>query len=81
MAEYLKVPNLGDDFSTAKVLEWFVKEGDVVEQDADVVEIITDKATFVIPAPFRLRVLKILKKEGDLVGEDLVLAEVEAVEG
>ncbi len=74
------MPNLGDDFSSAKVLEWFVKEGEIVEKDADVVEIITDKATFVIPAPFRLRLLRILKKKGDLVGEDMVLAEVEALE-
>ncbi len=76
---YLKVPNLGEDFSEAKVVEWFVKEGDVVDKDADVVELLTDKATFVVPAPFKLKVVKILKREGELLGEDMVLAEVEEV--
>ncbi len=77
---FLKVPNLGEDFAEAKVVEWLVKEGDIVDQDQDVVELLTDKATFVVPAPFKMRLVKILKREGELIGEDMILAEIEEVE-
>lgn len=76
---FLKVPNLGDDFAEAKVIEWFVKEGEVVEKDQDVVELLTDKATFVVPAPFKMRVIKILKSKDEFLGEDMILAEIEEV--
>lgn len=71
-----KVPNIGDDFSEAKVVSWFVKEGDVVKKDDEIVELITDKASFVLPSPVDGKVVKIYKREGDVLGGDMVLAEI-----
>ncbi len=73
----LKVPEIGEDIFEAKIVEWFVKEGDRVKKDQDLVELVTDKASFVVPSPINGRLSKIYKEEGDVLGADMLLAEID----
>ena len=44
------LPELGEGISQATVAYWHYALGDVVKKDDDVVEVVTDKAVFQIPA-------------------------------
>lgn len=49
----IQLPSLGDDddaVAGGTITEWMVKEGPVAEGD-DLLELTTDKAAFVLPAP------------------------------
>lgn len=47
----IKVPELGESIQEVQILKWLVPEGEFVAQDEDLVEVETEKATQVIPAP------------------------------
>jgi pyruvate dehydrogenase E2 component (dihydrolipoamide acetyltransferase) len=48
----VKLPDLGDDAGeSAKVTFWYFKEGDTIKEGEDLVEMMTDKATFNVPSP------------------------------
>ena len=48
----VRLPDLGEDAGdTAKVTFWYFKEGDEVKEGEDLVEMMTDKATFNVPSP------------------------------
>lgn len=64
------LPSLGDEDDTvtvAKASQWLAQKGDALKAGDDLLEIVTDKAAFVVPAP----------KEGTLI--DFCLAEGDAV--
>jgi len=68
------LPSLGDDAGDkASVSFVYVKPGDMVKKDADLVEMVTDKATFNVPSPDAGTVTKLLVSEGDevVVGDAL----------
>ena len=77
MARELKVPQVGESVQEVQVGRWLVKEGQWVDQDQELVEIETDKASVEVFAPAAGVVAKILKKEGDPadVGEVIGLFE------
>jgi pyruvate/2-oxoglutarate dehydrogenase complex dihydrolipoamide acyltransferase (E2) component len=58
MSYKLELPDIGEGVVEAEIQQWFVAEGDVVEEDQPLVEVMTDKATVVIPSPKRGRILK-----------------------
>jgi pyruvate dehydrogenase E2 component (dihydrolipoamide acetyltransferase) len=68
-----KLPDLGEGVTEAEIDKWLVKEGDVVEEDDLLVEVITDKATAEIPSPFAGTVSRIYASEGDVVPVGTVL--------
>ncbi|MFO8021085.1 MAG: biotin/lipoyl-containing protein, partial [Perlabentimonas sp.] len=39
----IKMPKMGESVEQATITKWFVKEGDVVEEDDNLLEIATDK--------------------------------------
>ncbi|MBF0387325.1 MAG: hypothetical protein HQL20_05660 [Candidatus Omnitrophica bacterium] len=45
------VPDLGDGIVSVEVASWYKAEGAVVMKDDDLVELVTDKASFNVPAP------------------------------
>ncbi|MPZ68492.1 MAG: hypothetical protein GEU71_03080 [Actinobacteria bacterium] len=51
MAFEFKMPDIGEGLADGEVVRWVIEVGDVVEQDASLVEVETDKAVMVIPAP------------------------------
>lgn len=62
-----KLPDLGEGVTEAEIDKWLVKEGDEIEEDAPLVEVITDKATAEIPSPFAGIVARIHVGEGEVV--------------
>jgi len=74
----VKLPPLGEDApDEAEVSFWYVEEGEALEQGQDMVEMLTDKAAFTVPAPVSGTIKSILATEGDKVKVDGVLAIVE----
>ena len=67
------LPELGEGIEQATVACWHFKEGDQVGLDDDIVEVVTDKATFNVSAGASGTLVKILVKEGQgaRVGESL----------
>ncbi|MFN3788130.1 MAG: biotin/lipoyl-containing protein [Sulfurihydrogenibium azorense] len=56
-----------------------IKEGDIVEKDQELCELVTSKATFPLESPENGKIIKILKEKNSKVkiGEELALLEVE----
>ena len=73
MAYEFKLPDLGEGLTEGEIGRWLVTEGDLIEEDAPLVEIQTDKTTVEIPSPAAGRVSKILVAEGDVVPVGTVL--------
>ncbi len=81
MSRYVfKLPDLGEGAAEAEVVAWHVAVGDLVEEDAPLVDLMTDKATVEITSPVRGKVLLLAAQPGELaaVGSSLVELEVEA---
>ena len=64
MAYIFKLPDVGEGLTEADILQWFVKEGDVVKVDDPLVEIQNDKSSMEIPSPVAGTVVKILVPDG-----------------
>ncbi len=78
MAFEVKLPPLGDDApDEAEISFWYVEEGDTVEEGQDMVEMVTDKAAFTVPAPVAGTIRSITAAEGDKVQVGQVMAIVE----
>jgi pyruvate dehydrogenase E2 component (dihydrolipoamide acetyltransferase) len=71
-----KLPDLGEGVTEAEIDRWLVKEGDSIDEDEPLVEVITDKATAEIPSPFAGIVAKIHVPEGDTVPVGTILVTV-----
>jgi pyruvate dehydrogenase E2 component (dihydrolipoamide acetyltransferase) len=74
-----KLPELGENVSSAEVLRVLVKAGETVEREQPVLELETDKATVEVPSSVEGTVTEVLVKAGDrlevgqvvfVVGED-----------
>ncbi|MBN8616939.1 MAG: dihydrolipoamide succinyltransferase, partial [Deltaproteobacteria bacterium] len=80
MATTVKMPPLGESVLEGTVGKWLVREGQRVEREQPVVEILTDKTDSEIPAPIAGVVVKILAAEGAAVavGGDLLLIDESA---
>lgn len=77
MSIELKIPDLGENISSAGVLAVLVKPGDTVGPETPVLEIETDKATIEVPANLSGRVEKVLIQAGDKaeVGQVVMMLE------
>jgi pyruvate dehydrogenase E2 component (dihydrolipoamide acetyltransferase)/2-oxoisovalerate dehydrogenase E2 component (dihydrolipoyl transacylase) len=47
-----RLPELGEGVYEAELVAWLVKPGDVVKRGQNLMEVLTDKATMEVPAPF-----------------------------
>ena len=79
MAFEFKLPDIGEGVVEGEIVRWFIKEGEHVEEDQPLAEVMTDKATVEIHSPVRGRILKRGGEEGDIVevGTSLVVIETE----
>ncbi len=74
----VKLPDLGEDApNEATVSFFFVDEGDDVKEGDDLVEMVTDKATFEVPAPATGKVVEVKAEEEQIVKVGGVLAVIE----
>ncbi len=67
MAFDFRLPDIGEGVAEGEVVQWFVKEGDDVQEDAPLVSVLTDKANVEIPSPKSGRVVKIHAAVGEKV--------------
>jgi len=73
MARDFVLPDLGEGLTEAEIRQVLVREGEVVREDAPLLEVETDKATVEIPSPFGGRVEKIHVHPGQTVKVGQVL--------
>ena len=61
----VKLPPLAEGFVKASVSYWHKNPGDAVKEGEDLVELVTDKATFNMPSPVSGVLKEVLVKEGE----------------
>ncbi len=76
----LLLPAMGEGIIEATITKWFVKEGDMVEEDQPLLEVATDKVDSEIPSPVKGILLRIIKAEGEVPSVGSLLAEIETEE-
>lgn len=79
MAEHvIKLPDVGEGIAEAELVEWHVKVGDVIREDAVLAAVMTDKATVEIPSPVEGIITWLGAQVGDSVpvGSPIVKIEV-----
>jgi pyruvate dehydrogenase E2 component (dihydrolipoamide acetyltransferase) len=72
-----KLPDLGEGLPDATIVEWFVKEGDTIRLDENLVSMETAKAVVEVPSPVSGKVLKLAGGPGDVIETGSMLAEFE----
>src|SRR2546425_307105 len=73
MARAFVLPDLGEGLTEAEIVKVLVQEGDLVQEDAPLLEVETDKATVEIPSPLTGRVTQIHVQPGQTVKVGAVL--------
>jgi len=71
------LPDLGEGLPDATIVEWFVKEGDTIRLDDNLVSMETAKAVVEVPSPVSGKVLKLAGGPGDVIITGKMLAEFE----
>ncbi len=67
MITQFKFPDVGEGIHEGHIVQWLVKEGDIIKEDQALVKVETDKAVVEIPSPTSGKVLKLYAKAGDIV--------------
>ncbi len=67
MPRELVLPELAESVIEGEIVKWLVAEGEHVEEDQPVVEVMTDKVTVELPSPFAGVLETQLVAEGDVV--------------
>ncbi|MES2859208.1 MAG: dihydrolipoamide acetyltransferase family protein [Pseudomonadota bacterium] len=71
------LPDLGEGLPDATIVEWYVKVGDSIRLDDNLVSMETAKAVVDVPSPVSGKVLKLAGGAGDIVVTGTLLAEFE----
>ena len=69
-----KLPDIGEGIAEGEIVSWKVTEGQQVKEEDEFVEVMTDKATVMITAPYDGVVKELRAKEGDIVPVESVIA-------
>jgi len=82
MAEHvIKLPDVGEGVAEAELVEWHVKVGDIVREDAVLAAVMTDKATVEIPSPVDGAVVWLGAEVGDTVAVGAALVKLDVAGG
>ena len=77
MTKQFLLPDLGEGLPDATIVEWYVKVGDTIRLDDNLVSMETAKAVVDVPSPVSGKVLKLAGNAGDIVVTGTMLAEFE----
>jgi pyruvate dehydrogenase E2 component (dihydrolipoamide acetyltransferase) len=69
-----RFPDVGEGIDAGELVEWHVREGQVVAEDEPMADVQTDKATVTIPCPTTGRVLELRVAAGEMVAVGAVMA-------
>jgi len=78
-----KLPDIGEGIAEAEIVAWHVAVGDWVEEDQNIADMMTDKATVEMESPVSGIVVELAGEVGDQVaiGAALVVIEIDAAAG
>ena len=76
-----KLPDIGEGIAEAEIVTWHVKVGDRVEEDQQLADMMTDKATVEMESPVAGTVKSLAGEVGDQVAIGSVLVEIETEGG
>ncbi|BBB11996.1 dihydrolipoamide acetyltransferase family protein [Sphingopyxis sp. FD7] len=78
MARYsFRLPDIGEGIAEAEIVAWHVKVGERVEEDAQLADMMTDKATVEMESPVSGVVVELAGEVGDLIAIGSTLAVIE----
>ncbi|MGH6695184.1 dihydrolipoamide acetyltransferase family protein [Sphingopyxis sp.] len=81
MARYsFRLPDIGEGIAEAEIVAWHVKIGERVEEDAQLADMMTDKATVEMESPVSGIVVELAGEVGDLIPIGSTLAVIETDE-
>lgn len=73
------LPDIGEGIVECELVDWLVKEGDVLEEDQPVCDVMTDKALVQIPAKHAGKVVKLYYRKGEIAKVHSALFQQEIV--
>ncbi len=73
------LPDIGEGIVECELVEWLVKEGDLIQEDQPVADVMTDKALVQIPAMHTGKVVKLYYAKGDIAKVHAPLFAIEKV--
>lgn len=76
-----RLPDIGEGVAEGEVVQWFVKEGETIQEDAPLVSVLTDKANVEIPSPKAGRISKLHASVGQKVKVGGLLVTIETQGG
>ncbi|MCR2834034.1 dihydrolipoamide acetyltransferase family protein [Parerythrobacter lacustris] len=74
------MPDIGEGIAEAEIVKWHKSVGDVIHEDEEFVDMMTDKATVPLESPVTGKILEMAGAEGDMVAIGSMLVVI-AVEG
>lgn len=74
MPREFRLPELAESVVEGEIVQWLVAEGEQVDADQPLVEVMTDKVTVELPSPYSGTLQKQLVAEGDVVPVDNPIA-------
>jgi len=80
MAKFtFNLPDIGEGIAEAEIVAWHVSIGDMVEEDHQIADMMTDKATVEMESPVAGKIIEVAGEVGDTIaiGSMLVTIEVE----
>ncbi|MGQ3099692.1 MAG: dihydrolipoamide acetyltransferase family protein [Sphingopyxis solisilvae] len=78
MARYsFRLPDIGEGIAEAEIVAWHVKVGERIEEDAQLADMMTDKATVEMESPVSGIVVELAGEVGDLIAIGSTLAVIE----
>lgn len=81
MAFEFRLPDIGEGVVEGEIIKWHVKPGQEVKVDDPLVEVMTDKATVLIPSPRNGRIAETRGEEGGIVKVGAVLLVIDTGNG
>jgi len=72
-----RLPDIGEGIAEAEIVAWHIKVGDMIAEDQQIADMMTDKATVEMESPVAGKVLELAGEVGDQVPIGSVLAVIE----
>ena len=78
MAKFtFNLPDIGEGIAEAEIVAWHVAVGDMVEEDQQIADMMTDKATVEMESPVAGKVIEIAGEVGDTISVGSMLVTIE----
>ena len=77
------LPDIGEGIAEAEIVAWHIKPGDTIEEDQQIADMMTDKATVEMESPVSGKVIEVAGEVGDTIaiGSMLVVIETDSAVG